>query len=78
VKHLVRKAKGAKNTIPLVSANSFRSGGYFVETNLASIRVGDPAAIKPKGHNELVRGMSAPSPARSTLRMLSRAKPIST
>ena len=31
------------NTISLVDANSFWVDGYFEETNLAPIRVGDPA-----------------------------------
>jgi len=34
------------NTISVVDANSFWVDGYFEETNLARIRVGDPAQIK--------------------------------
>src|SRR5262249_51698054 len=34
------------NTISLVDANSFWVDGYFEETNLAPIRVGDPAQVK--------------------------------
>ena len=44
------------NTISLVDANSFWVDGYFEETNLAPIRVGDPALIKLMGHNQIVRG----------------------
>src|SRR6267143_706746 len=44
------------NTISLVDANSFWVDGYFEETNLAPIRVGDPAEIKLMGHGQIVRG----------------------
>jgi multidrug resistance efflux pump len=44
------------NTISLVDAHSFWVDGYFEETNLAPIRVGDPAQIKLMGHNQVVRG----------------------
>jgi multidrug resistance efflux pump len=44
------------NTISVVDANSFWVDGYFEETNLAPIRVGDPALIKLMGHSQIVRG----------------------
>src|ERR1700755_3138312 len=44
------------NTISLVDAASFWVDGYFEETNLAPIRVGDPAQIKLMGHGQIVRG----------------------
>jgi multidrug resistance efflux pump len=44
------------NTISLVDADSFWVDGYFEETNLAPIRVGDPAQIKLMGRNQIVRG----------------------
>jgi len=44
------------NTISLVDADSFWVDGYFEETNLAPIRVRDPAQIKLMGHNQIVRG----------------------
>jgi multidrug resistance efflux pump len=44
------------NTIAVVDANSFWVDGYFEETNLAPIRVGDPAQIKLMGHSQTVRG----------------------
>jgi multidrug resistance efflux pump len=44
------------NTISVVDANSFWVDGYFEETNLAPIRVGDPAEIKLMGHAQIVRG----------------------
>jgi multidrug resistance efflux pump len=44
------------NTISLVDADSFWVDGYFEETNLAPIRVGDTAQIKLMGHNQIVRG----------------------
>jgi multidrug resistance efflux pump len=46
----------AVNAISLVDANSFWIDGYFEETNLAPIRVGDPAEIKLMGHGQIVRG----------------------
>jgi multidrug resistance efflux pump len=44
------------NTISIVDANSFWVDGYFEETNVAPIRVGDPAQIKLMGHSETVHG----------------------
>jgi multidrug resistance efflux pump len=44
------------NAISLVGAEPFWVDGYFEETNLAPIRVGDPAQIKLMGHSEIVRG----------------------
>jgi multidrug resistance efflux pump len=44
------------NAISVVDANSFWVDGYFEETNLAPIRVGDPARIKLMGHNGIARG----------------------
>jgi multidrug resistance efflux pump len=44
------------NSISLVDADSFWVDGYFEETNLAPIRVGDPAQIKLMGHDQIVRG----------------------
>jgi multidrug resistance efflux pump len=44
------------NAVSLVDANSYWIDGYFEETNLAPIRVGDPAQIKLMGYSEIVRG----------------------
>jgi multidrug resistance efflux pump len=44
------------NTISLVDADSFWVDGYFEETNIAPIRVGDPAQVKLMGHDQIVRG----------------------
>jgi multidrug resistance efflux pump len=44
------------NTISLVDADSFWVDGYFEETNLAPIRVGDPAQIKLMGRDQIVHG----------------------
>jgi multidrug resistance efflux pump len=44
------------NTISLVDRNSFWVDGYFEETNLAPIRVRDPAQIKLMGYSQIVRG----------------------
>src|SRR6201995_1622105 len=44
------------NTISLVDADSFWVDGYFEETNLAPIRVGDPAQIRLMGYSQIVRG----------------------
>ena len=43
-------------TISLVDANSFWVDGYFEETNLAPIHVGDAAQIKLMGYSQVVRG----------------------
>jgi multidrug resistance efflux pump len=44
------------NTISVVDVNSFWIDGYFEETNLAPIRVGDPAEIKLMGYSQIVHG----------------------
>jgi len=44
------------NAISVVNANSFWVDGYFEETNLATIHVGDPVEIKLMGHSQIVRG----------------------
>jgi multidrug resistance efflux pump len=44
------------NTISLVDGDSFWVDGYFEETTLAPIRVGDAAQIKLMGHGQIVRG----------------------
>jgi multidrug resistance efflux pump len=44
------------NTISIVDADSFWIDGYFEETNLAPIRVGDSAQIKLMGHGQILRG----------------------
>jgi multidrug resistance efflux pump len=44
------------NAISLVDADSFWVDGYFEETNLAPIRLGDPAQIKLMGRDQIVRG----------------------
>jgi multidrug resistance efflux pump len=44
------------NVISLVDADSFWVDGYFEETNLAPIQVGDPATIKLMGYRQIVRG----------------------
>jgi multidrug resistance efflux pump len=49
-------ANVGQNIISLVDADSFWVDGYFEETNLEPIRVGDPASIKLMGYGEIVRG----------------------
>jgi multidrug resistance efflux pump len=44
------------NVISLVDADSFWVDGYFEETNIAPIRVGDPAEVKLMGYSQIVRG----------------------
>ena len=44
------------NLISLVDADSFWVDGYFEETNLEPIQVGDPASIKLMGYSQIVRG----------------------
>jgi multidrug resistance efflux pump len=43
-------------TISVVDADSFWVDGYFEETKLAPIRVGDPAQIKLMGYSQIIRG----------------------
>jgi hypothetical protein len=50
------------NTISLVDANSFWVDGYFEETTLAPIRVGDPAQIKLMGHGQIVAPRTTTAP----------------
>src|SRR5271169_3137843 len=45
-----------QNEISIVDADSFWIDGYFEETNLEPIRVGDPASIKLMGYRQIVRG----------------------
>jgi RND family efflux transporter MFP subunit len=49
-------ANVGQNEISLVDADSFWVDGYFEETNLGSIREGDPATIKLMGYPQIVRG----------------------
>jgi multidrug resistance efflux pump len=44
------------NSISVVDANSFWVDGYFEETSLVPIRVGDAAQVKLMGHGQIVRG----------------------
>ncbi|HTW26526.1 MAG TPA: HlyD family secretion protein [Acetobacteraceae bacterium] len=44
------------NAISVVDADSFWVDGYFEETNLAPIHVGDPAEIKLMGYERVLRG----------------------
>jgi multidrug resistance efflux pump len=44
------------NVMSLVDADSFWLDGYFEETNIDPIHVGDPAEIKLMGYPEIVRG----------------------
>jgi len=44
------------NEISVVDADSFWVDGYFEETNLEPIQVGDPASIKLMGYSQIVRG----------------------
>ncbi|MGC1888600.1 MAG: HlyD family secretion protein [Stellaceae bacterium] len=49
-------ANVGQNEISLVDADSFWVDGYFEETNLEPIQVGDPAEIKLMGYHRIVRG----------------------
>src|SRR6516165_6524853 len=44
------------NVISVVDADSFWVDGYFEETSIAPIRVGDLASIKLMGYSQIVRG----------------------
>jgi hypothetical protein len=45
-----------QNQISLVDADSFRADGYFEQTNIGQIHVGDPAEVKLMGYSEPIRG----------------------
>ena len=45
-----------QNEISVVDADSFWVDAYFEETNLGSIREGDPASIQLMGYSQIVRG----------------------
>jgi multidrug resistance efflux pump len=49
-------ANVGQNEISLVDADSFWVDGYFEETNLEPIQVGDPASIKLMGYHQIVHG----------------------
>jgi multidrug resistance efflux pump len=49
-------ANVGQNEISVVDADSFWVDGYFEETNLEPIQVGDPASIKLMGYSQIVRG----------------------
>src|SRR5229473_4683763 len=49
-------ANVGQNEISLVDADSFWIDGYFEETNIEPIQVGDPASIKLMGYSQIVRG----------------------
>ena len=49
-------ANVGQNEISVVDADSFWIDGYFEETNLEPIQVGDPAEIKLMGYSQIVRG----------------------
>jgi RND family efflux transporter MFP subunit len=45
-----------RNVVSVVNSDSFWIDAYFEETQLASIRNGDPATIKLMGYSQLLRG----------------------
>jgi multidrug resistance efflux pump len=45
-----------QNEISLVDADSFWVDGYFEETNLDRVQVGDPAEVKLMGYHQIIRG----------------------
>jgi multidrug resistance efflux pump len=49
-------ANVAQRLISVVDADSFWVDGYFEETNLHGIRVGDPASIRLMGYSGIIRG----------------------
>jgi multidrug resistance efflux pump len=49
-------ANVGQNEISIVNADSFWIDGYFEETNMDRIHVGDPATIKLMGYRQIVRG----------------------
>jgi multidrug resistance efflux pump len=49
-------ATAGQNLISLTDANSFWVDGYFEETGVGPIRVGDPAEVKLMGYPQIVHG----------------------
>lgn len=49
-------ATAGQNVISLVDADSFWVDGYFEETSLDAIQVGDPASVHLMGYRRIVRG----------------------
>jgi multidrug resistance efflux pump len=49
-------ANVGQNEISVVDADSFWVDGYFEETSLEPIQVGDPAEVKLMGYTQIVRG----------------------
>jgi multidrug resistance efflux pump len=49
-------APAGQNELTVVDADSFWVDGYFLETDLSSIHVGDPASVKLMGHSQIIRG----------------------
>jgi RND family efflux transporter MFP subunit len=49
-------ATAGQNLISLTDANSFWVDGYFEETGVAPIQVGNPAEVKLMGYSQIVRG----------------------
>ena len=49
-------ATTGQNVISLVDADSFWVDGYFEETNLDAIQIGDPASVHLMGYRRIVRG----------------------
>jgi multidrug resistance efflux pump len=49
-------ATAGQNLISLTDANSFWVDGYFEETGVSPIQVGDPAEVKLMGYSQIVRG----------------------
>jgi multidrug resistance efflux pump len=49
-------ANVGQNVISLVDADSFWVDGYFEETSLDGVQVGDPAEVKLLGYRQIIRG----------------------
>jgi multidrug resistance efflux pump len=49
-------ANVGQNEISLVDADSFWVDGYFEETSLDRVQVGDPAEVKLMGYKQIIRG----------------------
>ena len=45
-----------QSKISVVDADSFWVDGYFEETNVGKVQIGDPATIKLMGYDQIVRG----------------------
>jgi Barrel-sandwich domain of CusB or HlyD membrane-fusion len=65
-------ANVGQNEISLIDADSFWVDGYFEETSLDRVQVGDPAEVKLMGYSQIIRGHVGSIARRITSQMRSK------